>query len=104
MAGELIRTAIDIAAGEPKKNGNGNGKRWQLIRDVLLSGTFLFCLGILWQTSSFVTKVDDFMAQQKDEWIKIDVRVKLAESDLQILKEWKVARTQQPFNDSKQKD
>jgi hypothetical protein len=85
-------------------NGNGNGKRWQLFRDVLLSGTFLFCLGILWQTSAFVTKVNDFMALQKDEWIKVDVRVKIMESDLQVLKEWKVARTQQPFYEKEKKE
>ena len=82
-----------------KKNGNGNGKRAQMVRDILLSGTFLFCIGILWQTSSFVTKVNDFMAQQKEEWIKVDVRVKIVEDDMAKVKEYVVIHTQKPFGE-----
>jgi hypothetical protein len=84
-----------------KKNGNGNGKRAQMVRDILLSGTFLFCIGILWQTSSFVTKVNDFMAQQKEEWVKVDVRIKIMESDMAKMKEFVVIKTQRPFGEQK---
>jgi hypothetical protein len=74
-----------------------NGNKWQLLRDFLLGGTFIFCITILWQTSSFVQKINDFMESQKEEWVHTDVRVKILETDMQIVKECIVAKTGKPF-------
>lgn len=74
-----------------------NGNKWQLIRDVLLSGTFIFCLGILWQAASFCQSMKDYVADHGQKHIQIDCKIKTIENDVQILKEWKIAKTQKPF-------
>ena len=69
----------------------------QIFRDCMLGGILVFCVLTFWKTAAFVTMVNMFMESQRIEHIKLDVRLSTLAGDIQILKEWKVAKTQRPF-------
>jgi hypothetical protein len=70
---------------------------WQNIRDGISIGTFIFCLGILWQGAAFYTTVNNYMRDHKDKHVDIDNSLIKQGSEIEVLKQWKVATTGQPF-------
>ena len=76
------------------------GNTWQNIRDGISIATFIFCLGILWQGAAFYTTVNNYMRDHKEKHIEIESRLFIQANELEVLKQWKVARTQRPFQEN----
>lgn len=72
-------------------------RSWQGIRDFILGGTFLACLGTLWQMSAFVQSVKDFESAQQISHTDIEIKFSTIFKELDVLREWKVSTTQKPF-------
>ena len=70
---------------------------WGIIRDILIAGGFILMVMTFWNTATFVQKINDFIESQKDCHITINKTIDQQGSDINVLKEWKVATTGKPF-------
>ena len=69
-----------------------------IIRDIVSGGTFLGLITLVFYAGQLVERFDNFCKAQNEINIKINERIISVLNDVSILRDWKVASTQKPFN------
>jgi hypothetical protein len=80
----------------PENRRNVDNVR-SIVRDIVSGGTFLGLIGLVFYAGQLVERFDNFCKTQNEINIKTNERIIQTSNDVSVLRDWKVASTQQPF-------
>ena len=81
----------------PENRRNVDGVR-SIIRDIISGGSFIGMLGLVFYAGKLVDQLITLQKDFSDYKIETKLTITTLSNDVSVLRDWKVASTQRPFN------